>query len=876
MAVSGGHVFVSYGRADGAYVRRLVTALTRAGVDLWYDQDLAAGQPWKPQLLERIESCRALLLVMSTDAAVSEWVAREVAHAREYKKRILPLWVEGEILFGLNPMQVVDVRDGGLPPDAFVNQLQGMAPLRRVIRHQIGVVPGEADCFQFRPVADDLEAALATGDAAILTGTSIGPSAGILSGLGGVGKTQVAASLARRMRDGGELDLLVWVSAQSRDAILTGFAEAAYEVIGADASNPEKAATAFLAYLAATTSRWLIVFDDLADPTDLDGCWPPRTPTGRVVVTTRRRDAGLVGHGRIVPVDLFTAEEADAYLSAKFHHRPHRLVQAGELAADLGLLPVALAQAAAFIADRDLTCATYRARLAQHPLAKLAPDVWPDEYVRSVAVTLVVSVELADQLEPVGLARPLMTVLSLLDSNGIPAELVTSAPVVGYLAHAVAQVVDPAKARDALACLTRLNLADTSGVTAIGEDFDPVGGHWIRVHALVQRAIRDHAWPDALAGAASAAADGLVNIWPQVERDKGLAHALRANTAALRANAEDQLWKPDGRVLLLRAGRSLGEAGLVTTAIDYFDALVGQASRVLGPDDPDTLATRGDLARWRGEAGDAAGAAAASEALLADQVRVLGADHPDTMATSHNLAYWRGAVGDAAGAVAALDALLVDRLRVLGPDHPKTMDSRGDLARWRGEAGDAVGAVTAFEALLADQMRMLGPDHPRTLVTRYNLALWRGTAGDAAGAAAASEALLADVQRVLGPDHPQTLATRGNLAYWRGEAGDTFEAAAASDALLADQVRVLGADHPHTLGTRSRLAHWRGAAGDAAGAAAAFEALLADRLRLLGPDHPDTLGTRSRLAHWRAAAGDVAGAPTAPRLRRRRWPWRRD
>ncbi|MGH3985454.1 MAG: tetratricopeptide repeat protein [Pseudonocardiaceae bacterium] len=43
----------------------------------------------------------------------------------------------------------------------------------------------------------------------------------------------------------------------------------------------------------------------------------------------------------------------------------------------------------------------------------------------------------------------------------------------------------------------------------------------------------------------------------------------------------------------------------------------------------------------RGEAGDPAGAAAALEQLLADVLRVLGPDHPDTLATRHNLAYWR-------------------------------------------------------------------------------------------------------------------------------------------------------------------------------------------------------------------------------------------
>ena len=48
-----------------------------------------------------------------------------------------------------------------------------------------------------------------------------------------------------------------------------------------------------------------------------------------------------------------------------------------------------------------------------------------------------------------------------------------------------------------------------------------------------------------------------------------------------------------------------------------------------------------------GEAGDVAGAVTAFEVLLADQVRVLGPDHPDALTTRNNLAYWRRQAGDA-------------------------------------------------------------------------------------------------------------------------------------------------------------------------------------------------------------------------------------
>jgi hypothetical protein len=191
--------------------------------------------------------------------------------------------------------------------------------------------------------------------------------------------------------------------------------------------------------------------------------------------------------------------------------------------------------------------------------------------------------------------------------------------------------------------------------------------------------------------------------------------------------------------------------------------------RTLGPDHPDTLATRANLAFWLGQAGDVVAAVEIFEQLLTDRLRLSGPDHPDTLITRNGLAMSRNKAGDAAGAVEAFEQLLADQIRVLGPDHHDTGFTRSNLAFWRGDPGDVVGA---FERLLADQVREQGPDHPATLTTRSNLALWRARAGDVAGAVDAFEQLLADQLRVLGPDHSATLATRGNLALWRGEAGE--------------------------------------------------------------------------------------------------------
>jgi hypothetical protein len=714
------------------------------------------------------------------------WLAHSVWVARSEDVRSLLAGIE-DVTFERGP-------DPGEAPD------EGDArPAGRRVEwpYRCGVVPPQADAFQVRAAGGRAEQELGAGEVAV--------SASVLSGLGGVGKTQLAADYAEAAWAAGDLDLLVWITAASRDAILSAYTRLAADLTGVDEPDPEHGAQRLLSWLASASKRWLIVLDDVQSPGDLRGLWPPTTSWGRVVVTTRRRDAAMRGrHRRLMEVDVFSDAEAATYLSAALADRPDLLDGATRLAQALGCLPLALAQAAAFMLDRQLSCLAYLARLAdrRRRLESLLPEAegLPDEHRATVAATWSLSVEQANRLEPAGLAGMMLEIASLLDPNGVPAAVFTAAPLLQWLGDTARRPVGEDDARDGLACLHRLSLITWDPDSALRA---------VRAHALVQRATRDSLPPLRFPVLARAVADAVVSVWPDIERDAVLGQVLQANTDALTAASDTCLWEPTAHPVLFCAGTSLGESGSVARAASYYQWLHATAVRRLGPDHPATLAARHGLARWRGEAGDPAGAAATLKELLADRVRVLGTGHPHTVATRHSLTRWLGESGDPTGAAAVSDELLADHLRESGAEHPDTLATRHHLAYWRGEAGDPAGAAAALEELLIDLVRVLGPDHPNTLIARQSLARWRGEAGNPAGAVVALKELLADRRRVLGAEHPDTLATRHHLARWLGEAGNAASAAIAFDELLADQLRVLGAEHPDTLATRRHLAQWR-------------------------------------------------------------------
>ncbi|MFE2888519.1 caspase family protein, partial [Streptomyces sp. NPDC059272] len=487
-----------------------------------------------------------------------------------------------------------------------------------------GVMPPLAASFQHRDEIRRIEDTPPSGAPSAARPT-------VLGGMGGVGKTQLAAQYARTVWNHGDVDILLWVTAVNRSAIVSAYASAAVQLLSADISNPEDAAHTFLAYLHSRAVRWLVVLDSLADPADIRDLWPPATEHGRTIVTTRRRDAALLGNAHMINIDVFAPSEAFEYVTnvLAVYGRAEPDDDVNALAEDLGFLPLALSQAAAYIADTDTSCAAYRALLADRlrALSDLVPDALPDGQIHSITAAWSLSIDYADQLRPAGLARPMLQIASLLDPHGIPASVLTSEPALAHLTThrtlgSLSGVTED-DANRALRALHRLSLLDLPRPTDTSR-------RMVTLHQMVQRATQDTLTPDQFTACAHAAADALLAAWPDIERDTAVAQSLRANATALIMYTESKksLYLPAPHPVLFRTGSSIGSSGQAAQAAAYFDRLSATLATTFGTDYPDTLTTRNNLALWRGETGDAAGAATAFTDLLTDQLRVLGPDHP--------------------------------------------------------------------------------------------------------------------------------------------------------------------------------------------------------------------------------------------------------
>ena len=681
--------------------------------------------------------------------------------------------------------------------------LAGAAPGRPPWPIRSGAVPALAEGFSARlETAPSLAAALPRGAAvALVPDRAAAPAAfpgalsapGVQDWLRSSGKTQLAAAFAESLWQSRGADLLVWIEATSRASVLSGYAAATAAATGRDqASSSESVAAQFLSWLGETSRPWLVVLDDLTDPENLDGLWPAG-PAGRVLVTSAD-PAAVPGGVRVVRVGPFSLREATSYLSERVSADPDKRHGAIELAQDLDLEPVALAQASAVIASSPLSCREYRAhfvRRREH-LAKSSSAQPP-----AASVTWTFSFERADQLAPGGSASLLLALAALLDGHGIP-QTVFAAPAAGdFLAGGGGVPASGERARTALAALEQAGLLTVEPVMA-----PPA----VRISPVLQAALRA-AMPEGMPDqAARSAADALLQAWPEREPPGWPASGLRSCAATLRRITGNLLWDGGCHPLLVRAGDSLDRAGLTGPAVDHWQDLATTGGRLLGGEHPDTMLAGQRLADAYLAAGRPDDAIPWFQWVLDGLAHKLGPGHRDVIEARRCLGHAYVAALQLPAAMSVLERAVSQFEQVCGPGHADTLGARDELAAAYLAAGQYSDAITLYRRTLADRERVQGARHPQTMTTRQGLADAYLASGQAKEAVAAHKRVVADRERVLGPDHLDTLRALNNLGAAYQKTGKTAAAELASEQAWSGFERVLGPRHPETLRSRAGLA----------------------------------------------------------------------
>ena len=276
----------------------------------------------------------------------------------------------------------------------------------------------------------------------------------------------------------------------------------------------------------------------------------------------------------------------------------------------------------------------------------------------------------------------------MLDPHGIPGAVLTSRAGCGYVAGrpSAAEAADQALVRAAMTNLARVGLVS----------IDPASpARTVQMHPSVQAAVRAYLPPADFEQAVLAAAEALLQAWPeasgsqappgqdplqrtkldQVQLDQAqleqaqleqaqleqaqLEQALRDCTGALSGGrrrratpgrarparrpdpmdpatpvspaSASMLWQPEAHPVLFRNGLSLEASGLAEAAITYWQTMLATSTRLLGNGHVNAVTARDRLATAYESAGQFDDAIAVFSSALADRERSQGPEHPDML-----------------------------------------------------------------------------------------------------------------------------------------------------------------------------------------------------------------------------------------------------
>ena len=655
-----------------------------------------------------------------------------------------------------------------------------------------------------------------------------------ISGLGGIGKTQLA--LAYAYAHLGDYDLVRWLRAEEPTALAADYAGLARAVspgLGPDIAD-QAALIAAVRGKLERQDRWLLVFDNAGEPGTLDP-YLPRTGVGHVLITSRWQD----WEGAAAALELQTLPEAEAValLLGEGAEDLAERAAAADLARELGHLPLALAQARAFMRARKVGVAGYRQQLTAARSKVLAWRPPSAGYPLAVAQAWQTSLDHAAHDCPA--ARELLQLLAFLGPDAVPRDLLGARPEA-----LPAGLRDPFDRDGAIEALSRFSLLRVEPDS-------------LTVHRLVQAVTRDGL--DETAGTQCAAtAVALVDAalppptWDNVHRpaiEKLLSQALAV------ADAAEQFGvglKGLGAILTIvgehhMAGRDHAEAE------PLLRRAVAARERALGSGHPDVAISLHKLGNVCQALGRDAEAEPIYRRMIAIREQALGPEHPLVAEALGCLGLFLRSAGRGAEAEAIIARALASYERTIGPDHPDLAHSLFHMGWLYEETGRRAEAEPLYHRAIAAAEQALGHEHPRVAFYLSNLASLYVKTDRHAEAEPLHQRALAIRERAFGPEHPDFATSLGNLAWFYLDTGRPAEAEPLYRRALAIREQALGPEHPALAPLLNDLGILCREAGRHAEAEPLYRRALAIKERSLGPEHPDlatSLGGLGKLYHY--------------------------
>ncbi len=659
-----------------------------------------------------------------------------------------------------------------------------------------------------------------------------------ISGLGGIGKTQMVVEYAWRFRR--QYTAVFWVRAETVAQARSDFAEIARLLDLPESRGSDLGAT------VAAVRRWLGIHEgwllllDNADTPDLLSALLPRTPRGDVLLTSRAQTFGSLGILHPLRITSLETDAAVHFLLQRAGREENADEEechaARELADELGRLPLALEQAAAYVAAKQARFASYLKSFRKRRLRLLEMGTpRTSEYPDSVATTWEASFREVEEDLPA--SAELLRFSAFLHPDGIPLDLLEhSGALLGpLLAEELEDAAeDPLILNDLLEPLTRFSLVQRDVTTDT-----------YSVHRLVQAVVRSQIDPEEQREQARRAVAALAHCFPEEVEfvhwslcERLLPHGRAVLALAQERHFEKLLESAEAASLMERLGIYTYRRGLYDEAEPLHLRALELRERLLGDKDPavaDSLLQLGKVHRTCSRYETAEPYILRALKIYED---AFGEKDPRIVPCLHLLALMLRDQGrwDEAEKVYARTLKLLEAAH--GPEHPDVALCLNFLAALLRTRGRWRKAEKAYLRALSIREKTLGPDHPDVAMSLDSLAALYRDRRRWRDAEPLRKRALEIREKALGPDHPDVAFPLTGLAAIYRAQKRWSEAEPLYRRAVKIREKALGPDHPDVAYSLLSLAALYRDQGFFQEAEPLYRRSLEIREQSLGAEHP--------------------------------------
>lgn len=815
-------VFYSYADADVPLLKQLehhLSVLRRGGIiTTWHARHILPGADWQRELDQHLNTAALILLLISPDFLASDYqygveLYRALERHAAKEARVIPLLVRPCDWHGtpFGKLQALPRNGKAIttwhPRDAaFAEIAQEIRTMLEAVQQltfstlptvlpKIWQIP-----YSRNPVFTGREDLLHTLADVLQTDHSAmlsQPQTQAISGLGGIGKTQLAIEYAYRAAQ--QYDAVFWVSAETQEILLAGYAALAEEL-----NLPEKDEQDQNVMLQAvrrwlqTHTNWLLILDNADDLSLVEPLLPPMYG-GRVLLTTRAQATGRFAHR--IEVDTLKNEEGALLLlrragilseqGAQEEASEEEIALARQMSTNLGDLPLALDQAGAYIEETGCSLLSYQQQYQKRQAFLLQRrGTFAADHPKPVATTWSLSFEKIEQASPI--AVELLRFCAFLAPDAIPEELLVQgltqlratdipeeskqepgkrfSPLTSWHGKKQEEMsLDelPWEIDEAVAILRAYSLIQRNGKEKT-----------LRVHRLVQAVLRDqmdqalaHQWTERTVRVVNAAfpSSGF-SMWQQCERY--LPHAQFCALLILQGEMTFQ----ESADLLHRTGIYLNERARYKEAEPLLEQFLTIVERWLGSEHPNTSVCLNDLAIVCLNQDKYAEAESLLQRALAINERNSGIDHPSVATILNNLT----AVYRKQGKYTEAEQLLQWTLSVLeqhlGASYPAVATVLNNLSIVYLEQNKHVEVEPLLQRARTICEEHLGLTHPHTAICLNNLATIYLEQSKYTEAESLLYPALVIITQQLGLEHPDTRTILRNYIFFLRRAGQEARA----------------------------------------------------------------------------------------------------